>query len=194
MARPIEHNPEDVIIKTMQLFWEQGYDNTSVQDIVKITGLKPGSLYNMYGNKDGIFKAVLETYSRINTKHVKSILLKDDNAIKNIELFLNEIVVSTISNENINGCLLVKTLLVLSPKDKSIQDSINKTFTEIEKMIEDVLKIAKENHTTTVDPYSFSKFIVSTIYGAHVYYKANKDKKMLQSSVDLILQMLKDKR
>ena len=191
MSRPIEHDPKEVLTKTMHLFWEQGYDNTSVRDVVKATGLKPGSLYNMYGNKEGIFEAVVDFYSKVNKKYVKDTLLKDDNGLKNIEIFLNDIVIATIANEKTKGCLLVKTLLVVLPKDEKIQQSIKNIFDEIEVILEEALCIVKKNNQTKVDTKTFSKFIVSTIYGAHVYYKTNKDEKMLQDSVDLLMAMLK---
>ena len=191
MSRPIEYDPQDVIMKTMTLFWEQGYENTSVRDVVNATGLKPGSLYNMYGNKEGIFNAVVKNYSKINKEQIEKILFKDDNALQNIETFLNEIVIASISNKKTDGCLLVKTLLVVPPKDQKVQESIKHTFDEVESMLEKVLSIAKERNETDVDAKLFSKFIVSTIYGAHVYYKTNKDVKILQDSVDLLIEMIK---
>ena len=124
MARKIEYNPEEVLTKAMNLFWEKGYEATSIQDIVAVTGLKPGSLYSAYANKEGIFKAVLEMYTANSLQTVKDTLEEKEDAIQNIENFLNLVIVQVLSNTLHNGCLLVKTLLVISHKDEKIQEKI----------------------------------------------------------------------
>jgi len=191
MARPIQHDPQEVVRKTMHLFWEKGYESTSVQDIVKETGLKPGSLYNIFGNKEGIFETVLELYSTQSLKTVKETLQATDDYKKNIKNFLNEIVITTIANEKTNGCLLVKTLLVVSHKDAKIQKKIVAFFDEVEQLLKEILEKAKAEEKTSVDPTSFSKFIISNVYGSHVYYKASKDEKALRENVALVLELLK---
>jgi len=190
MARPIQHNPEEVLTKTMNLFWEKGYESTSIQDIVAVTGLKPGSLYNIFGNKEGIFESVLALYAHNNIQSVKEVLEQGDDYILNIEKFLNEIVINAIANEQTNGCLLVKTLLVVSHKDKKIQDQIVKVFEEVEVLLKEAIQKAKADGKTLVDPSSFAKFIISNIYGTHVYYKANRDEKVLKENVSFLMESL----
>jgi len=190
MARPIKHNPEEVLVQTMNLFWKKGYESTSIQDIVAVTGLKPGSLYNIFGSKEGIFEAVLALYSNNNIQAVKEILEQGDDYLLNIEKFLNEIVVNSIANEQTNGCLLVKTLLVVSHKDKKIQAQIVKVFKEIEGLLKEALQKAKDKGETLVNPSSFAKFIISNIYGAHVYYKANKKEEVLHENVRFLMESL----
>jgi len=193
MARPIGYNPEEVLKSAMQVFWEQGYDNTSIQDIVVVTGLKPGSLYNVYVNKEGLFEAVLDLYASQALRVAKEVLLDGDDGLKNIEKFLHEVVLSSISNEKTNGCLMVKTLLIVSHKDAKIQTYITKVFQEVERYIVTVLQSCKEKGQISVDPDDFARLIIITMYGAHVYSKTNKDEKALTQSIQILLDTLNDK-
>jgi len=136
-----------------------------------------------------IFNAVIKFYSQ-GLSQIEKILLKDDNAIENMETYLNVILIST---KETNGCLLYKTLLVLSPNDKKLQDSINNFLLKVEKLLEKNLCILKKNSNNKIDPKTFSKFIISTIYGAHVYYKVNNDDEMLQESIRIIMSILRRK-
>jgi TetR/AcrR family transcriptional repressor of nem operon len=190
MARPIGYDPQDVLTKAMNVFWTKGYEATSIQDIVKVTGLKPGSLYNLYGNKDGLFKAVLEMYADSALKEALNTLNKSDNPSHSIENFLNEVVAKSISNERTNGCLLVKTLLVVSHKDAKIQEYITDVFSKVETILKETLQKAINAKQTKVDAVYFSKFIITTIYGAHVYYKSNHDRVALQETLEYLLKML----
>src|SRR5271154_564760 len=62
MARPREFDERKVIDQIMQLFWEKGFLGTSMDELVKATGLNKGSLYHCFGNKEAIFKSALDNY------------------------------------------------------------------------------------------------------------------------------------
>ena len=51
MARPREFDYDDVVEQAMYLFWRQGYQNTSIDDVESATGLTKGSLYKAFKNK-----------------------------------------------------------------------------------------------------------------------------------------------
>jgi len=190
MARPIGYDPDEVLQKAMQVFWEKGYDRTSIQDIVAVTGLKPGSLYNVYGNKEGLFEAVLDLYATEALRVAKEVLLEGDDGLKNIEKFLDDVVLSSISNEKTNGCLMVKTLLIVSHKDTKIQTYITKVFQEVERYIVTVLQSCQDKGQISVNPEDFARLIIITMYGAHVYYKTSKDAEALRRSVHILLDTL----
>ena len=191
MARPIQYDPEEVLQQAMHIFWKKGYEQTSIQDIVAVTGLKPGSLYNLYGNKEGLFEAVLTLYSEQALEVAKSILVVNDTPIENIEVFLHKVLIAAIADEKKDGCLMVKTLLTASHKDEKIQKRITKVFNQVETLLSNVLIEAKKEGKTAVDPILFSRLIIITMYGAHVYYKTNKDEKALKESVQILVDTLK---
>ncbi len=50
----------------MREFWEHGYRDTSVDDLVEATGVRPGSLYNAFpGGKRELFLRALDRYSKL---------------------------------------------------------------------------------------------------------------------------------
>ena len=85
---------------------------------------------------------------------------------------------------------MVKTLLVVSHKDEKIQKKIVLFFNVVEELLKEILKKAQSEGKTSVNPTNFSKFIISTIYGSHVYYKASKDENALRENVALVLKLL----
>jgi TetR/AcrR family transcriptional repressor of nem operon len=44
------------------VFWRQGYDGTSIEDLLEATGLHKGSLYKAFGDKRALYMATLERY------------------------------------------------------------------------------------------------------------------------------------
>jgi len=63
MARPRKYDRETVLEKVMLLFWERGYAGASISGILSATGLKKGSLYRSFGNKESLFRLALRRYS-----------------------------------------------------------------------------------------------------------------------------------
>ena len=46
----------------MNVFWEKGYEATSMQDLVDATGLLKGSLYGAFGGKQALYMIALAHY------------------------------------------------------------------------------------------------------------------------------------
>lgn len=59
MARPREFDLAEVLLKARFLFAKKGYHGTSIDDLVKVTGLQRGSIYKAFGSKRNLFEAVL---------------------------------------------------------------------------------------------------------------------------------------
>lgn len=55
MPRPRQFDPEVLLEGAMHIFWEKGYEATSIRDIVEKTGVNQFSIYNVYGDKQGLF-------------------------------------------------------------------------------------------------------------------------------------------
>lgn len=58
---------EAVLDAAMLLFWEQGYEATSLAQLRAATGLSSASLYGAFGSKEGLFKQVVEHVMKLST-------------------------------------------------------------------------------------------------------------------------------
>ena len=63
MAGVKQFDREEVLDCAMRVFWERGYEATSIQDLVEATGLSRGSLYATFSDKKLLFLAVLARYA-----------------------------------------------------------------------------------------------------------------------------------
>lgn len=194
MARVIEYDPQEVLEKTMALFWNKGYEATSIQDIVAATGLKPGSIYAAYTNKEGMFKAVVDLYTSNSLKMITAVLTKDGDVLQNIHDFLTMVIVDVMEQEEHNGCLLVKTLLVASHKDERVQQQIAGFYKSMEPVLVTALQKAKDEGVTNVDVDVFANFIISTVFGSHVHYKTFKDINVPKQNVAILMDTLTQKK
>jgi AcrR family transcriptional regulator len=61
-GRPREFDTELALERAMELFWRQGYEGTSLADLTAALGITRPSLYAAFGNKEALFRRVLERY------------------------------------------------------------------------------------------------------------------------------------
>ena len=63
MVRTREFDPTAALDGAMQVFAARGYSNTSIDDVVKATGVSRYGLYGTFGNKRELFEQALEKYT-----------------------------------------------------------------------------------------------------------------------------------
>ncbi|HEY4249986.1 MAG TPA: TetR/AcrR family transcriptional regulator [Roseomonas sp.] len=64
MARPREFDEDEVLQAALRVFWEKGYESTSLSDLLDAMGLTKSSLYQAFGSKEALFWRVVERYQR----------------------------------------------------------------------------------------------------------------------------------
>ncbi len=189
MARPITFNQEDVLDSAMQLFWRQGYANTSVKDLSSATHLQPGSLYGAFKNKRNLFLMSLDYYFEHLYTAMRCILQSEEAPLKRIRLFFDFILSQKNEDKDLKSCLLVNTLLEIAPDDSEINHRVSTMFTKIEREFSDVLKLAQTQGTLISGgrPEAIAKMLMSGIFGLQVYNRMNPDKDGLAQIVNNLL-------
>ena len=90
----------------MQAFWIGGVTGTSVDDLLQATGLSRSSLYNSFGNREGLMQAAVERYASQQAAAIQR-LFKG----KSLEEALNALFMdAATSNNDGRGCLLVNAV------------------------------------------------------------------------------------
>ena len=73
MARTKAFDERRALIAAMLVFWEKGYEATSMQDLEQAMGLRRTSIYNAFGNKRSLFGRVMAccTSNRVVSSRVR---------------------------------------------------------------------------------------------------------------------------
>lgn len=64
MGRPKEFDVDEALCAALQVFWRHGYEGASLSELTEAMGITRPSLYATYGNKEELFRKVLDRYEQ----------------------------------------------------------------------------------------------------------------------------------
>jgi AcrR family transcriptional regulator len=122
-GRPRSFCVEDAIDRAMTVFWRKGYEGASMADLTDAMGINPPSLYACFGNKEGLFRAVVDRYLERGAAFMKDVLAAP-TAEAVAAAYLHGVAALVVAPDDNNppGCLLLQT--GLSGADPDIPDRL----------------------------------------------------------------------
>jgi len=187
MARPRQFDEAKVIESLMNVFWEKGYEATSMQDLVAASGLLKGSLYGAFGDKHTMYLTALRHYDRTRMQAGIDMLNGDGSARQKIARLFDNVIDSTKRGVFAGGCLLCNASLEMAATDKQVKSEVKTTIRRLKVAIMDALMAQIENEDQAA---SLAAFIVSAYFGSRVLAKGGAPAAMIGDTRDHCLQLL----
>lgn len=125
-----QFDKDQVIDAATELFWQQGYQAASMQNLVQCTGLKPGSLYLAFGNKEGLFAETLEAYGARGCERIEKRLAGAESVGEEICVILQGMVEEAV-NKDYCSCFLVKAQLELATEGENHSELLQLVQTKL---------------------------------------------------------------
>lgn len=171
MARPVEYDIEKVLDNAMEIFWQKGYENVSMADLVSYTGLNRRTMYSLFTDKEGIFKDALDNYYAKRSLNLINIL-KNNSGKKGIEMFLDNFNF----HDKFKGCLFNSCMSKGEFMNEDAYKIPKDFFTSLRTQFEENLKTAAKEGEFNGDVKAMALTIITIIHGFNVHGKYNHSK------------------
>ncbi|MFI9508918.1 TetR/AcrR family transcriptional regulator [Nocardia sp. NPDC052566] len=117
MGRPRQFDESGLLDAAADLFWSKGFDDTSVEDVSRATGVGNGSIYAAYGNKRGLFLAAFERYCEQRARFVRDVLAATPGSARAaVRALFAAIIDDCASQPDRRGCLMLNSIAQLGPR------------------------------------------------------------------------------
>lgn len=165
MARPREFDEKATLEKALLLFWQRGFDGVSIADVVDTTGVQRQSLYNVYTDKGGLFRAALARY----LAHTEESLASLDHprvGMAHVRRYM-ETVLEMQRREGVGACLLVKTAFGPGMVHADVGSAVEAGASLVRRRFARVISSAVERGDleTTVAPDATAAFLYTVLNG-----------------------------
>jgi len=180
-GRPRCFNLEEALDRSLLLFWEKGFQKTSLDEIAEAVGVKKPSLYAAFGDKEMLFRKVLERYSGKLSEPVQA-LDRYDDVREAINAFIELGIATGCANGHARGCLLASAFAdsTLLPPNlaKEIKALVNQADQAIAKRLKKAVRDGQL--PADVDVKGTAKFLTTLMQGVTMRIRAGESRADLQ--------------
>lgn len=189
MAGIRQFDEEAMLEQALELFWQKGFANTTMQDLAAATGVQRGSLYNAYGDKDALFLKVFERY-RLRFLEQVSDALARPRLRDALRSFFSFVISSMTTGTPTRGCLSTKTALGSEVLDPALQGALRLLLDDIEAALVERLSQDCESESLPIPVRQAARLIVTFTRGLVVIERVYADEKRLRASADALVKLL----
>ena len=150
VARPRTFNQDECLERALQTFRDKGYASASINDLVRATGVNRYSLYEMYGDKRGLFIAA---FNHFHERRLADLVDLFNEPGPKIPLFRRYFESMTVNRDGRGpiSCLVTVSAVGLANVDKEFAVHILRHSLAQEKLIESTLRAARDSGEIEVD-------------------------------------------
>lgn len=173
----------------MDVFWSNGYNGTSLPDLLDATHLSRSSLYAAYGDKHGLFLSALDQFIEDSFARIDSDLDPSRPALECLRACLAGCVHRSTGPSGRRGCLVVATAKELAGQDPEVGRRIRKFFDGFEQKLTATLARARiENDLADgVEPSDVARVLLAVMEGLRVVGKTGIDEKAWLGTVNALI-------
>jgi TetR/AcrR family transcriptional regulator, transcriptional repressor for nem operon len=188
MARSKEFDPERALLKAMSLFWRLGYENTSVEALMREMGVARQSLYDTFGDKRALYLKALAFY-RDRTNGAMKRMLEGTPSVKAGFTKLLYGLAAESREQLERGCLLLSANLQRDPKDVVVSNFLRDNQARVEAIFDSALRRAQKEGELSAkeDAAALARFFVVTIQGMRAIARLHSDRKALEQVARIAL-------
>lgn len=160
----------------MFVFWKKGFEATGLVDLERATGLGRQSLYGVFGDKRGLFLAVVEHYFQRVLEPGFAVLDAPGSARANLEQVFGAWEMAAAAPE-FHGCLVGNSVPEFGSTDAEVSGVLRRKLELMEAAFTRTLRRAKRDGEVpaTLDVKNTARSLLTLAQGLAVVARANRD-------------------
>jgi AcrR family transcriptional regulator len=190
MARPRSFDPDEALDAARDVFWQKGFQSTSLDDITAATGLAKPSLYAAFGDKNALFLKILDRYHARIVANAERMLNEGPSARDAIERWLKGFIPFCSGIKGSRGCLSVNTAADGGSDQKEIRKQIDRFNRKLQELLRNRLHADRAQFSETFDPDAAAHTIMAIYLGLMVLAKEAPDAARVRATLNQAMKLL----
>jgi TetR/AcrR family transcriptional repressor of nem operon len=191
MARKKEFDPHRALRAAVDVFWDSGYEKTSLDDLMGRLGVGRQSLYDTFGNKRSLYLKALDEYRTMTQAQTKNLF---DSGLSVRDCF--RAILFGIAGESRakleRGCMMINANLERARIDKALDALVKRNATEVREIFATALRAGQRAGEIPPgkDPAALATFMFSTVHGMRHLGRTSVDRVALEQIATVALEAL----
>ena len=191
-GRPRQFDTEQALSQAMNLFWQQGYQGTSLDDLSKRMGVTKPSLYAAFGDKEQLFLKAFDRYSQVYGGRVRQAVAAQTDVYEAVKAYLNTIADILSDVDNPAGCMWVNSTIECHHLGEIIERKIIEHKARSEAVLYDRLRQAQIEGQIPIeeDIQALARFFSSVGNAMAVIAKVHPDPIRIRQMVEIAMRAM----
>lgn len=193
MARTKEFDPDVALQRALELFWERGYEATSMSDLVEHLGIGRASIYATFGGKHDLYLQALGRYVETRDPNVIEILSQPGSALAGVRALVELYAGEAADDERRRGCLVVNAATEMASSDEQVARFIHSSWNTLETALTSAFTRARAQGeiAADADPRALARFVLAFLQGIRVTSRASMPSGWHRDAADQVLAILR---
>jgi AcrR family transcriptional regulator len=173
---PMSDTRSRLVLTAMQLFWEKGYNSTSIADVLQTAKVNSGSLYYFFPSKADLLAAVLDLYHEgIGPMLLEPAWAGVEDPIERIFALLGRYRKSLADTDCFYGCPIGSLALELHEPDPAVRERLARNFDAWIEAVAECLQQAKSRLPADLNRRELAQFVLTTMEGGVMQARTFRD-------------------
>ncbi|MEK7015729.1 TetR/AcrR family transcriptional regulator [Bacillus sp. FSL R9-9410] len=193
MARTREFDEDQVLDAAMQLFWEKGYEATSLSDLTSRMGIQRPSIYSAFGDKKELFEAALRRYTMSRASDTRTRLQSHSSVKEAFSIFFADVVNEEYAEDLSKGCFCINTMVELAPHDERFEILTREHQMYLAVIFQETIErgIQSGELEVNTDAKSLAQALIVALIGLTVMMKSRPQRSFVDNVIAATLTLLK---
>ncbi|MGH8878397.1 MAG: TetR/AcrR family transcriptional regulator [Stackebrandtia sp.] len=193
MARTKEFEPEIALRRAIELFLRQGYEATSMSELVEHLGVSRASLYATFGNKEELYRKALDLFQRSNPVDVAEILSRPGPVLDCVRELVDRYAEQAKRVGGSGACLVVDAAIERMSVDAAVSRQVESGWEFLESSLRMALRRAQAQGELSgdADPGELASFILVMLQGIRIFARSDTGAARIEAAVEQTIAALK---
>lgn len=193
MGRTRGFDEEKVLDAAIKVFWEKGYEATSLSDLTDRMGIQRPSIYAAFGDKKALFETALRRYTMSHAAEIRARLQSHASVKEAFRAFFESVVADAYTEKQSRGCFCINTMVELAPHDEKFEVLTREHQMYLSVIFQETLErgIQSGELETKTDAKALAQALIVSLIGLTVILKSRPDQTFVDHALEVTLGLVK---
>lgn len=183
---------DEALDRAKDIFWEHGYEATSMEMLLKTMGINRGSFYDTFKSKRDVMIRALRRYDADNRASMIRAVAAGKSPREAITAVFRGMIDGSRGTQGRHGCFLVNSALEVAPQDEEASQIVREGLRDLERFFAELIRAGQQKgeFPRRLEPTETGRTLMNQLVGLMVLIRSKAPRSVKESVVNQVSALL----